>query len=80
MNCLKQTNCLMFVNAMNNATIINTFNSFNSNIAKTKIHNCQIMTAITNRILKFEPMIKIPILTNYTLFTIINFSRINSFT
>ena len=37
--------------------IINTFNSDNSNIAKIKTQHSQIMTTITNRILKFEPMI-----------------------
>ena len=48
---------------MNNATIINTFNSDNSNI--TKIQHSHIMATITNGIWRFKSMIKIPILTNY---------------
>ena len=32
-----------------------------------------------NRILKFEPMIKIPIVANYAFFTSITFSEINPF-
>ena len=65
---------------MNNKTIVNTFNSYNSNISKTKAQYQQIMTTITNGILKFEPMIKIPMMTNHTFFTVITFSYINSFT
>ena len=50
---------------MNNTTV-NTLNSDNSNIAKIKTQHRQIMATITNGILKFEPMIKIPIVANYT--------------
>ena len=53
---------------MNNTAIIKPFDSDNSNIANIKT---QIMTTITDRILKFEPMIKKPIIANYTLFTAI---------
>ena len=63
---------------MTNATIINTFNSDNSNIANIKTKYCQIMTTITNRILKFKPMIKKPIAVDNKLLTVITFSRINS--
>ena len=73
----KQMNCLRFANIMNNTTIINTFKIDISNIAKSKTQPCQIMATITNRILKFEPIIKILIVTNYALFTIISFSKIN---
>ena len=65
---------------MNNATIINTFNSDNSSIAKIKTQYHQIMTAITNGILKFEPMIAKQLVTDSTFVTVIAFSRINSFT
>ena len=59
---------------MNNTAIIKPFDSDNSNIANIKT---QIMTTITDRILKFEPMIRIiaiaiiAIIANYTLFTVI---------
>ena len=44
---------------MNNTTVIKTLNSDNnSNIAYIKTQHCQIMTAITYKILKFETMIK----------------------
>ena len=36
------------------------------------------MTTITNKFLKFKPMIKLPIVANYTFFTAITFSNINS--
>ena len=49
--------------------IINLFSSDNSNIANIKHEYCQIMTTITDRVLKFEPMIKKPIAANYTFFT-----------
>ena len=43
---------------MTNTTIINTFNSDNSNIAYINTEHCQIMTTIADRMLKFKPMIK----------------------
>ena len=43
---------------MNNTTIINTFNCDDSNIANIKTQHGQVMTTITNRILKFKPKIK----------------------
>ena len=46
--------------------IINTFNSGNNGMANSKTHHRQFMTTITNRILKFEPMIKKPIAGNHT--------------
>ena len=64
---------------MNNTTIVNILNSDNSNIADIKTKHCQIMTSIAYRILKFESMIKKPIVTNHASFTFITFSRINSF-
>ena len=68
----QQMHCFRFANATNNAIITNTFYSNNSNIAKIK-------TAVTNRILKFIPMIEKPIVTNYTFFTVSTFSKINYF-
>ena len=65
---------------MNNTAIYNTLNSDNSNIANIKAQHQQIMTTIKNRFLKFEPMIKIPILSENTFFTVITFSNSNSFT
>lgn len=59
---------------MNNTAIIKPFDSDSSNIANIKT---QIMTTITDRILKSEPMIRIiaiaiiAIIANYTLFTVI---------
>ena len=38
----------------------------------------QIMTTIAHRILKFESMIKKPIMANYALFSIVTFSKFNS--
>ena len=58
---------------MNNTRIINTFNTDNSNIANIKNN------IITKRFLKFKLTIKIPIVANYTFFTVINYSNINSF-
>ena len=55
---------------MNNITIINTFNSANSNVTNIKTQHCSIMGTITKGILKFEPMIKIPIVANYAFFTV----------
>ena len=72
-------NCFRLANVMNNTTVINTFNSDNSNIAYIKTQHCQIMATVTYMILKFEPMIEKSILTNYTFFTVISFSNINFF-
>ena len=47
---------------MNKAEKINTFksdNTFNSDTGNIKTQHQQIMTTITNRFLKFKPMIKI---------------------
>ena len=55
---------------MNNTTIISIFNSDNSNIAYIKTQNCQIITTIAYRIVKFEPMVKKPIVTNHALFAL----------
>ena len=46
---------------MNNATIINTFNNDQCYIANIKTQNRQITTSITNGVLKFESMIKLPV-------------------
>ena len=62
---------------MNNTTIINIFNSDNSNIAYIKTQHGQMMTAIACRILKIESMIKKPIVTNHAFFPVFTFS--NSF-
>ena len=64
---------------MNNTTIINIFNSDNSNIVYIKTQNRQIMTNIAYRILNFEPTIKKSIETNHALFAVVTFSRTNSF-
>ena len=61
-------------------TIIDIFNIENSNIAKIKTQYCQIVTTITNIVLKFKPVMKIPVVTNYIFFTVITFSNINSLT
>ena len=60
---------------MNNTKIIKIFNSDNSNIVKIRTQNLQIMTTTTNEILKFEPMLKIPIKVDNTFFTIITFRK-----
>ena len=73
-------NCVRFANVINNAAIINAFNSDNSIIANIKAQHYQVMATITNRMLKFKPMIKKPIMADNTFFTVITFSRINSFT
>ena len=64
----------------NTTTTISTFHGDNSDITHIKAQYCQIMTMITKGILKFEPVIKIPIVANYAFFTVITFSNINSFT
>ena len=61
----QQMHCFRFANAINHTTTINTFNSDNSNITKINIQHHQVMTTIKNRILKFKPIIKIPIAGNY---------------
>ena len=62
---------------MNNTTIINIFNSDNSNIAYIKTAHCR---TIAYMILKFESMIKRKIMANHTFLTFgkINFAYINS--
>ena len=60
--------------------IINAFNSDNIIITNIKTQLHQTMKGITNGILKFRPVFKIPVATNYTFFTIITFHKINSFT
>ena len=60
--------------------MINTFNSDNSNTTKIKTQHRQILTTTTNVISKFKSMIEISIVAKYTFFTVITFSRINSFT
>ena len=64
---------------MNNTTVINILNSDNSNIAFMKTQNCKIMTTIVNIILKFESMIKKPLIANHAFFAVVTFSKINSF-
>ena len=55
---------------MNNTTILNTFDSDNSNVAYIKTQHRQIMATITYKILKFEPMIKKAIVPNCTFLTV----------
>ena len=74
-----EINCSRFASVMN-TTITNTFDSDNNNIAYIKTQNCQIMATIANRISEFKTMIKIPIVTNNTLITVISFSNISSLT
>ena len=69
---------IRFTNAINN-TIINTLNCDDNNITRISTEHFEIMTNITNRILKFKPTIKKPIVEIYTFFTIITFSKFNSF-
>ena len=66
-----QMSCYRFANTRNNTTIINAFNSDNNNIANIKTQNCQTITIITNRILKFKLRIKNWIVTKNTFFTVI---------
>ena len=74
-----QINCFRLANILNDATIINIFNSDNSNITRTKAQPYDIMTTITDRILKVKTMIEKLIITNNTSFIIITFSKISSF-
>ena len=55
---------------MTNAMIINTFSSDNTNIARIKTLHCQIKTIITNKTVKFKPIIKKPVVTENTFFTL----------
>ena len=68
---------------MNNIRITNIFNSGNSSIAYIKAQydgkSCLLMATIAYKVLKFEPIIKKPIVANHTFFTAITFQRINSF-
>ena len=48
-----QRNCVRFANAMNNTTIINTFYSDYSNIAKSRTQHCQIIATIASRAMLF---------------------------
>ena len=68
-------NCVRFANFMNNAAVIKTFNIGNSNITYIKTQPCQLLATITYRIMKFKPVIKKPIMINYTFFTVITFSN-----
>ena len=76
----QQINNARFANVMNNTAIINSFNCDNINIARIKMQHHQIMTIITNRNSKLKPMVKTSTKANYTLFTVITFTNINSFT
>ena len=51
-------NHVRFAKVMNNTTIINSFNSDDSNITKIKMQHRQIVATITYRILKLGAMIK----------------------
>ena len=76
----QQINNARFANVMNNTAIMNSFNCDNINIARIKMQHHQIMTIITNRNSKLKPMVKTSTKANYTLFTVITFTNINSFT
>ena len=76
----QQINNARFANVMNNTAIMNSFNCDNTNIARIKMQHHQIMTIITNRNSKLKPMVKTSTKANYTLFTVITFTNINSFT
>ena len=68
-------NCIRFPNVMNNTTITNLLHSDNSNIANIKRQHRQIITIITNAVLKYEPMIKISVVASYTFFPVLTFIR-----
>ena len=76
----QQINNARFANVMNNTAIMNSFNCDNINIARIKMQHHQIMTIITNRNSKLKPMVKTSTKANYTVFTVITFTNINSFT
>ena len=63
---------------MSNTMIINMFYIDNKNMTCIKTQNCQIMTTIAYRILKFETTIKKPIVANHTFFTSITVNGISS--
>ena len=69
-------NCFRFDNVINNTMIIN---SDNSNTACIKTQNRQIMTAIANIMLKFQPILKKTIMTNHTFFAVVTFRKISYF-
>ena len=75
----QQINCIKSAQSAN-AIIISVFSSVDSNIANTKTPHQQTMTNVTNRLLKFNPMIKIPVVENHKFFTVITFSNINCIT
>ena len=52
-----------------NVMIINAFNNGNTNIANLKTQHRQIMTTVTNKILKFQPKTKLLIDLYRTFFT-----------
>ena len=56
---------------MHNTMILNCFNSDNINITMIKRQHCHIMKNITNRMLKFKPIIKKPEVICHTFFTVI---------
>ena len=72
-------NCFRFANVMNNTKLMNFFNSDKIHIANIKTQHSQIITTITNIVSTFEHRIKKIIVANHKLFTVITFSRINSF-
>ena len=72
--------CIRFANVMNGTTIICTIKSETSSTTDIKTRQKQIMTTITNRFLKFIPIIKIPIVANYLFFPVITFSNISFLT
>ena len=64
---------------MNNTTIINIFNSDNSDIAYVKTQNSQIMASIAYRTMKYESMIWKRMVENHEFFASVPFRGINSF-
>ena len=58
--------------------VINIFNSDNSNTTEIMTKYTPIVTNIANEILKFKSIVKKPIVTNHTFFTVITFCNINS--
>ena len=56
---------MKFANVMKNTRIINIFGSDDNNIIKIKTQYCQIIIIVMNRLLKFKPIIKTPLGTNY---------------
>ena len=64
---------------MNNTTIIKIFNSYNNNTTYTDTQHRKNMATIAYRILKFESMIKEPIVAKHKFFAV-TFNRINPFT